>query len=146
MKATNILVPTDFSAGSAEALHYAFDLAVALGATLHIVHVVENPFAPGAFMEIYSPPPAQYFIEMEQLAQEKLRALLSAEQQAQVRAVMTSSHGVADDGNSRPVTGTAADRPRRHGHSRPRRRRPVHDGQRCRQGNAKCDLSSPHHP
>jgi nucleotide-binding universal stress UspA family protein len=87
-------VPTDFSAGSAEALHYAFDLAVALGATLHIVHVLENPFVPGAFMEIYTPPPANYFIEMEQLALERLRALLSTEQQAQVRAVLTTRMGV----------------------------------------------------
>mgnify|MGYP006200231133 CR=1 FL=1 len=33
--------------------------------TLHVVHVLENPFAPGAFMEMYSPPPAQYFTDLE---------------------------------------------------------------------------------
>lgn len=94
MTIQNILVPTDFSAGSDEALHYAFDLAVDLGATLHIVHVLENPFAPGAFMEMYTPPPAEYFVDMERRAEEKLRALLTPEQQARVRAVLMTRLGV----------------------------------------------------
>ncbi|MCS6965573.1 MAG: universal stress protein [Candidatus Kapabacteria bacterium] len=38
---TNILVPTDFSEHAQQALGYAKELARLLGATLHIVHVVE---------------------------------------------------------------------------------------------------------
>ena len=94
MTISNILVPTDFSAGSEEALHYAYDLAVDLGAALHIVHVLENPFAPGAFMEMYAPPPAEYFVDMERRAEDRLRSLLTPEQKARVRAVLSTRLGV----------------------------------------------------
>ena len=94
MTIKNILVPTDFSAGSQEAVRYAYDLAAALGATLHVVHVLENPFAPGAFMEMYTPPSPEYFVDMERQAEEKLRASLTAEQQARVPTVMTTRLGV----------------------------------------------------
>jgi nucleotide-binding universal stress UspA family protein len=90
----NILVPTDFSAGSKEAVRYAFDLATALGATLHVLHVLENPFAPGAFMEMYTPPSPEYFVDMERQAEEKLRAALTADEKARVHAVMTTRLGV----------------------------------------------------
>ncbi len=94
MPIRNILVPTDFSAASQEAVRYAYDLATRIGATLHIVHVLENPFAPGAFMEMYSPPPAEYFTDIERRAEEKLRAgLTEAERQAS-RAVLTTRLGV----------------------------------------------------
>lgn len=94
MTVKNILVTTDFSAGSEEAVRYAFDLAVSLGATLHVVHVLENPFAPGAFMEMYSPPPAEYFVDMQRQAEERLRASLTAEQKQQCSVVMTTRLGV----------------------------------------------------
>ena len=94
MTIRNILVPTDFSAGSEEAVRYAFDLARSLGATLHILHVLENPFAPGAFMEMYAPPPAEYFLDLERRAEEKLRATLTPEQKQEVPVVMTTRLGV----------------------------------------------------
>jgi nucleotide-binding universal stress UspA family protein len=53
MTLKNILVPTDFSDASQQAVQYGFELAAALNATLHVMHVVENPFATGAFMEMY---------------------------------------------------------------------------------------------
>ena len=40
-----ILVPTDFSPRSDAALDYAAALATALNAAVHLVHVVEEPFA-----------------------------------------------------------------------------------------------------
>ena len=95
MRIQHILVPTDFSAGSAEAVRYAFDLAESLGATLHVLHVLENPFAPGAFMEMYSPPPPEYFLDIERQAEEKLRATLTLDQAARVPAVLTTRLGVA---------------------------------------------------
>ena len=94
MTITNILVPTDFSEGSQEALRYAYDLAAALGATLHVVHVLENPFAPGAFMEMYTPPSPEYFVDMERQAESKLRGLLTPEEQQRVTVVLTTRLGV----------------------------------------------------
>jgi nucleotide-binding universal stress UspA family protein len=94
MTIKNILVPTDFSAGSEEAVRYAYDLALALGARLHIMHVLENPFAPGAFMEMYAPPPPEYFLNIERQADEKLRNALTREQHEQLDVVLTTRLGV----------------------------------------------------
>jgi len=44
---TNILLATDFSPGSENALHYALNLARRFGATMHVVHVVTpDPLRP----------------------------------------------------------------------------------------------------
>jgi len=48
-----ILVPTDFSAGSRLAVDYALQLARRLGANLHLLHVVEDPSVAGLFTEAY---------------------------------------------------------------------------------------------
>ena len=57
---TRILVPTDFSATSDAALDFAKMIAETLGASLHLLHVFEDPFVAGAFAaEAYTPmPPA----------------------------------------------------------------------------------------
>jgi universal stress protein A len=47
---TRILVPTDFSAASDSALTYARSLARQFGASINLVHVLEDPFASGAFV------------------------------------------------------------------------------------------------
>ena len=94
MTVKNILVPTDFSAGSEEAVRYAYDLALTLGARLHITHVLENPFAPGAFMDMYAPPPPDYFVNIERQADEKLRRALTREQQEQLDVIFTTRLGV----------------------------------------------------
>ena len=44
---TKILVPTDFSAPSAKALAYGGELARTFGASLHVLHAVEEPLAQG---------------------------------------------------------------------------------------------------
>lgn len=43
IKITNVLVATDFSAASESALLYGREFARTFGATLHVVHVIENP-------------------------------------------------------------------------------------------------------
>jgi len=51
----NILLTTDFSPSSALALPYARLMAERMGATLYLLHVINNPLAPR-----YGPPPHDY--------------------------------------------------------------------------------------
>ena len=90
----NILVPTDFSAGSQAALAYARELAGALGASLHLLHVVENPFLAGSIGEVYSPPPRPS-AELEQFAKAHLEQCLSADDKVKLHAVLTTRTGIA---------------------------------------------------
>jgi universal stress protein A len=57
---TSILVPTDFSEPSDAALEYATALAAKLNASLHLLHVFEDPYLTGgAFSaEMYAPVPS----------------------------------------------------------------------------------------
>ena len=48
-----ILVPTDFSTGSRMAVDYALELGRRLGASVHLLHVVEDPSVAGLFTEAY---------------------------------------------------------------------------------------------
>ena len=51
-----ILVPTDFSRHSEAALAYAAGLARQLGATIELLHVVDDPFLSGAWSpDVYVP-------------------------------------------------------------------------------------------
>ena len=89
-----ILVPTDFSAASEHALAYARDLADASGATIHLLHVFDNPFAAGAFMEMYTPAPDDYVERIERQALRQLEALLTAEQKARYAPTFAARMGL----------------------------------------------------
>ena len=91
----NILVPTDFSAGSRAAVSHACELASLAGASLHLLHVVENPYAPGGFMESYPHPPGYYPADLENHARLHLDRCLSADDKVRFRAVLTVTTGVA---------------------------------------------------
>ncbi len=70
---TRILVPTDFSASSDAALACARKLAAGFGASLHLLHVLDDPPAGGAFgLEFYlSDPPDVYTARLKD-AQQRL--------------------------------------------------------------------------
>ena len=90
----NILVPTDFSEGSGAALACARELASATGATLHMMHVVENPFAPGGFMEMYPLPVGYLPAELEKAAHEQLQSCLSADETTKYHATFSTTVGI----------------------------------------------------
>jgi nucleotide-binding universal stress UspA family protein len=50
-----LLVPVDFSAGSDRASEYAAVLGAALGASIHLLHIVEEPFVTGGSWELVEP-------------------------------------------------------------------------------------------
>jgi nucleotide-binding universal stress UspA family protein len=55
---TRVLVPTDFSETSDAALDFARTIAETFGASLHLLHVFEDPFVTGPFaVETYAPAP-----------------------------------------------------------------------------------------
>lgn len=90
----NILVPTDFSAGSQAALLAAKQIARAVGASLHLLHVIENPFAPGGFTEMYTLPPGFYPEELDGVARQRLAECLSPDEHAAFRTTLTTTLGI----------------------------------------------------
>jgi universal stress protein A len=84
---TRILVPIDFSAPSDAALAAAKDLATRFGASLHLVHVLEDPYAVAAYSaEVlgYLPPGIKESWHRE--AGKHLNALLTPAERSTFRA------------------------------------------------------------
>jgi nucleotide-binding universal stress UspA family protein len=81
----SILVPTDFSAGSKRSLAYAMQLAETFGASLHVVHVLEDAFALAGYLEMYAPP-GDYMEAAARQAAVELEAELTPEQKASYSA------------------------------------------------------------
>ncbi len=76
---TRILVPTDFSDTSDAALTYATSVAAAFGASLHLVHVFEDPFTAGTLAsEVYAPIPPEVRKQVLADLQTRLDARLPA--------------------------------------------------------------------
>jgi nucleotide-binding universal stress UspA family protein len=75
---TRILVPVDFSSHSDRALRYATRLAAQSGASIELLHVVDNPFASGAWTsEVYVPELPQMIETLLGEANKRLTALKS---------------------------------------------------------------------
>ena len=73
---TKILVPVDFSPHAQRAFGYATTLARRLGAELSLVHVVEDPFATGAWGgEVYIPNIGELLQELIAAAEHRLTTL-----------------------------------------------------------------------
>ena len=75
-----ILVPTDFSEASDAALKYAKGLAAAFGASLHIVHVMEDLLAHAWSAEVYVASMPNLREEIEKEARERLADLVGDEE------------------------------------------------------------------
>jgi universal stress protein A len=87
---TRILVPTDFSAPSEAAFATAKDLATRFGASLHLVHVLEDPYAVAAYSADalgYLPPGIKDAWQHE--AEKHLNALLTPAERAEFMATTT---------------------------------------------------------
>ncbi len=87
---TRILVPTDFSAPSNAAFATAKDLAARFGASLHLVHVLEDPYAIAAYSADalgYVPPGIKESWQHE--AEKQLNALLTPAERAHFMATTT---------------------------------------------------------
>jgi len=87
-----ILVPTDFSASADAALDYAKTLASALGASLHILFVLDDPL-PGLKMpdHVCSIPAIRRQLELE--AKEKLDKVLTPAERTAFQAELTAEWG-----------------------------------------------------
>jgi nucleotide-binding universal stress UspA family protein len=90
-----ILVPTDFSVPAERALAYARNLADAYGASLHLLHVIEDPFAGGVYMGMAGAPPEGYFEHLDQQSRARLGALLTEEEKKKYSAVIATRMGYA---------------------------------------------------
>ena len=74
MTIKRILVPTDFSGHADAALDYAIELAAPLGATVGLLHVIEDPLAAGMWSsELYSAEIVGLQINLTKDAEERLR-------------------------------------------------------------------------
>lgn len=89
----NILLPTDFSDTSEVALKYARAFADEFNASLHILHILEDPLLYPATMEWYPTPTVNYREEMEKAARDRLAGLLNEHKGAEVRAQLALRWG-----------------------------------------------------
>ena len=75
MKFTRILVATDFSLDADAGLAYALALAKSIPASVHVLHVVENPLAAGVWSsDLYTSEIAGLQINLVRDAEKRLRA------------------------------------------------------------------------
>ena len=73
---TKILVPVDFSAHADRAFNYAVTVAQRFGASLTLVHVVEDPYVTGAWSnEVYMPNLGEILEALVADAERRLAAL-----------------------------------------------------------------------
>ena len=119
MTINRILVPTDFGAASSAALDYARDLADATGATVYLLHVVDDIAA--RFAEF----PYTQLGEVQTSTEESARAQL--DDLARTGGFKTPPHTAVLTSTSpaSAIVGYAVDEhvgPHRHGHARTRTR------------------------
>ena len=88
-----VLVPTDFSETSDLALRYGKALAGAFGATLHVVHIIEEPYGQPWAVEAYGFSLAALQEEWIKDAKTRLAASVSEDERKTLNAVATTVLG-----------------------------------------------------
>jgi nucleotide-binding universal stress UspA family protein len=88
-----VLVPTDFSETSDVALRYGKALANAFDASLHVLHVVQEPFAQPWAVEAYGFSLAALQEEWVKEAAARIEKALTAEERAKYRAETKTALG-----------------------------------------------------
>ncbi len=86
----DILLPTDFSEPSLAATNYAVELARTFDATLHLLHVIEDPVVYLPMFESYPLPSRE---EFEQYAQTRLENWVLADDAETIRQEFHWVHG-----------------------------------------------------
>jgi nucleotide-binding universal stress UspA family protein len=81
-----ILIPTDFSITSEVALKYARSFAEQFNASLHVLHVLEDPLVYPATMEWYPLPTMNYRQDMEKGARDRLESWLPSVEREELSA------------------------------------------------------------
>jgi nucleotide-binding universal stress UspA family protein len=89
-----ILVPTDFSEPSRVALRYGMALAETFGATLHVLHVVIDPYIIPPAGEGYLPP-ADFPQQLELRARQELEQFVPADWRRKHPTKLDCVHGAA---------------------------------------------------
>ena len=116
----HVLVPTDFSDTSDVALRYGKAFASAFGATLHVVHVIEEPYGQPWAVEAYGFSLASLQEEWLKAAQTRMDKILTAEERDALKAVTMTvlGHPVMESrrGRERRRPDVMAPRPRPLGH------------------------------
>jgi len=92
---TRILVPTDFSTASEAALDFSKTVARSFGASLHLVHVFEDPVVTVGFTEAYAPLPPATRVALVDDACTQLAHRLSGEERDRYRATTEVISGPA---------------------------------------------------
>ena len=86
----NVLLPTDFSEATVVATQYAVALAKRFGATLHLLHVIEDPLLLSPIFESIPLPPQQSF---ETYAQDRLENWIPAADRDDLKLELHWLHG-----------------------------------------------------
>jgi nucleotide-binding universal stress UspA family protein len=89
----NVLVPTDFSEPSGVALRYGKALADAFDASLHILHVVQEPFAQPWAVEAYGFSLATLQEDWMREAKARIEQTLSADERTKYNARLLTALG-----------------------------------------------------
>jgi nucleotide-binding universal stress UspA family protein len=91
----NILVATDFSDASTNAVAYAREMARAFDATLHLLHVTDNVLAGAYAVEGYTTDWGELQRDVNDTARAKLDDLIAGDAQTRTTPVVLSSNSPA---------------------------------------------------
>ena len=93
MTLKTILVPTDFSEPSTAALNYAKQLADALNASIHVLHVAEDPLRQPWTLETYGISPLDVLGDITAQAQKDLGKALPESERKKYNAELVTAVG-----------------------------------------------------